>query len=100
MGLEGIEVEIKHEVTWHERLTCTVCRRVFFGACALDAHRPCGKMTWSLMPGAYYMVVPRNGGTHVMYYQHPDGVHVLIQEKDDFLQKQQKMIKARDGKAK
>ena len=55
-------------------------------------------MTWTFMPGSYYMVVPSKGGTHVMYYQHPDGVHVLIQEKDTFLKKQQGMIQARDGK--
>jgi hypothetical protein len=73
-----------HEVAWHERMFCSKCPREFYGVCAFDAHRPCTPENWEEVKDQLEDV---------------DDLWVLVDDLPKFHEMQEKVAKARAGRA-
>lgn len=69
-----------HDVAWHEVLTCVVCKRDFWGACAWDAHWPCNNTEFLRTAHELYRIPDKD----VTYFRQDVNPFVLLACKERY----------------
>lgn len=69
-----------HTVAYHEALTCVVCKREFWGACAWDAHWPCNNAEFLRTAHQLYRIPDKD----VTYFRQDVEPFVLLDCKERY----------------